>query len=157
MSFGIEDPAPRGVCLAPKPLILPDERIEHSVRFILTHYQRPLSLTEIAAYVGLSASRFEHLFREQTGTSPMQLLRLLRMREAEVLLSRTRLSIKEVVARVGLGDCSHFAKDFRRIHGVSPLRYRRYARPADALARVLPWDDSRSAGAANSQPNPPTK
>jgi transcriptional regulator GlxA family with amidase domain len=42
------------------------------------------------------------------------------MTRARVLLERTNLSVAEVMAQVGIGDRSHFVRDFQRAHGVPP-------------------------------------
>ena len=46
------------------------------------------------------------------------------MIRAQLLLARTSLSIKEVMAQVGCNDPSHFGRDFRTFHGLSPYEWR---------------------------------
>src|SRR3970040_1757818 len=75
--------------------------------------------------VNLSVSRFSHLFREETGLSPSAYLRRMRLERARALLERTFLSVKEVMANVGFRDPSHFAREFRRFHGISARQLRR--------------------------------
>jgi len=73
---------------------------------------------------GLSPSRLQALFREVTGYPPLDYLRRLRVEEARRLLADGRLSVKEVGARTGFRDLSHFSKVFRRVDGLSPAHYR---------------------------------
>jgi AraC-like DNA-binding protein len=73
---------------------------------------------------GLSTSRLQAVFREVTGYPPLDYLRRLRVEEARRLLADARLSVKEVAARTGFRDTSHFSKVFRRIDGLSPAHYR---------------------------------
>jgi transcriptional regulator GlxA family with amidase domain len=47
-----------------------------------------------------------------------------RLREAKDLLETTALRIKEIAARVGFRDNSHFVRDFETFFGISPTRYR---------------------------------
>jgi len=75
----------------------------------------------------LSPSRFRHLFKHETGTSPAQYLKELRLRKAAKMLRTSFLSVKQILKRVGLGSTSHFVHDFRRLHGVTPTAYRRSA------------------------------
>lgn len=84
----------------------------------------PLDVARLAAAVNLSASRFAHLFREEAGTSPMRYVRDRRMEHARQLLERTFLSVKQVMTSVGCSDPSHFARDFRRYHGMGPREWR---------------------------------
>ena len=73
---------------------------------------------------GLSPSRLQALFREVTGYPPLDYLRRLRVEEARRLLADRRLAVKEVAARTGFRDTSHFSKVFRRVDGLSPAHYR---------------------------------
>lgn len=82
-------------------------------------------MAALAALVDLSPSRFRHLFKQETGTSPAQYLKDFRLRKAEVMLRTTFLSVKQVLKQVGLGSNSHFVSDFRKIHGMTPTAYRR--------------------------------
>jgi AraC family transcriptional regulator of arabinose operon len=93
----------------------------------------------LAAEVNLSPSRFAHLFASGTGSSPSRYLHALRMERARLLLHRTFLTVKEVMAQVGVSDASHFSRDFRRYHGISPTaaRGRAPARESVFLAAHL--------------------
>jgi AraC family transcriptional regulator, arabinose operon regulatory protein len=82
----------------------------------------------LAALVNLSASRFRHLFKHETGTSPRQYLRELRFRKAEVMLATTFTSVKEIAEAIGFGPLTHFMKDFKERHGMTPREYRIAAR-----------------------------
>ena len=82
-------------------------------------------MATLAALVDLSPSRFRHLFKQETGTSPAQYLKEFRLRKAEVMLRTTFLSVKQVLKQVGLGSNSHFVRDFRKLHGMTPTAYRR--------------------------------
>lgn len=84
----------------------------------------PWTIRTLAALVGLSPSRFAHLFRRATGASPVRFLHSLRMTRARQLLEETRLPVRDVMRLVGWKDPSHFSRDFRRRFGVGPRRYR---------------------------------
>jgi AraC-like DNA-binding protein len=51
------------------------------------------------------------------------------MAEARRLLVETDLSAEEVGLRVGYGDAGYFTRTFRRVHGATPLGWRRAGRP----------------------------
>lgn len=86
---------------------------------------RRLPLTRMAQLVNLSTARLSYLFKHETGMSPSRYLKSLRMREAEILLLKTFLSIKEITARVGFADESHFVRDFKKLYGTTPTDYRK--------------------------------
>ena len=101
-----------------------DRRIEYSRYLIEQRLAERVRMGEIAAEVGLSPSRFEHLFRSVVGTSPLRYLRALRIERARRLLEETSLPIKDVMQQAGCTDKSHFSKDFRARFGVGAREYR---------------------------------
>jgi AraC family transcriptional regulator, arabinose operon regulatory protein len=103
----------------------PDPRITWVVDYMHREIARPLSMGDLAALINLSPSRFRMLFAAQTGIAPLRYLQRLRLRRARLLVERTFLSVKEVMALVGYNDPSHFARDFRREHGAPPSALRR--------------------------------
>ena len=64
---------------------------------------------------------------------PAPYLQRLRLRRARLLIERTFLSVKEVMALVGYNDPSHFSRDFRHEHGVAPTELRRLTPSANPL------------------------
>jgi AraC family transcriptional regulator of arabinose operon len=102
-----------------------DRRIELVISKIETDISASWDTPTLASMVDLSPSRFRHLFKQETGTSPAQYLKELRLRKAEKMLRKTFLSVKQILKRVGIRSNSHFVHDFRRIHGVTPTAYRR--------------------------------
>lgn len=86
--------------------------------------QTSLEFRELAKIVNLSPSRLRHLFKTETGRTPAQYLKHLRLQKAELLLSTTFLTVKEIVNRVGLNTGSHFVREFKKVYGVTPTTYR---------------------------------
>jgi AraC family transcriptional regulator of arabinose operon len=84
----------------------------------------PLTVTTLASELNLSPSRFAHLFKAEFGVAPMRYLHTQRMVRARQLLEETILTVKEVMVQVGCSDPSHFARDFRRFHGLPPKAWR---------------------------------
>ena len=102
-----------------------DQRVERVIALMKDDLRQGLSLSEMAHFVNLSPAHLCNLFKAETGTSPARYLRSLRMVRAGALLTNTFLSVKEVMAVVGLSDQSHFVRDFKRINGITPTQYRR--------------------------------
>jgi transcriptional regulator GlxA family with amidase domain len=102
------------------------------VRFVIARIERDLHrrlpLAELGRLVNLSPSRLAHLFLSEIGAAPGRFLRDRRLARARTLLEQSSLSIKEVMARVGVNDPSHFARDFKRQYGASPRTFRAGAR-----------------------------
>jgi transcriptional regulator GlxA family with amidase domain len=88
------------------------------------HLASRLDQSVLARVAGLSPSRLQAVFREVTGYPPLDYLRRLRVEAARRLLADHGLSVKEIAARTGFRDTSHFSKVFRRIDGLAPAHYR---------------------------------
>jgi AraC-like DNA-binding protein len=96
-----------------------------SIEFMRANVARSLTLQELSRQAGLSPTRFSAIFREQTGSSPVDHHIRLRMQAACHYLDTTALSVKEVGAKLGYDDPYYFSRIFQKILGCSPLAYRR--------------------------------
>src|SRR5215218_2789874 len=101
-----------------------DYRVRRAIALAEECLQKGWSPARLAESVNLSPSRLHQLFKRETGVPPARYLRLLRMRRARGLLETTHLSVKQVMARVGVTDESHFVRDFKKTYGLTPARYR---------------------------------
>jgi transcriptional regulator GlxA family with amidase domain len=102
-----------------------DRRIELVISKLKTETASSWDSTTLAALVNLSPSRFRHLFKQETGTTPAQYLKEYRLRKAEKMLRTTFLSVKQVLKHVGFASNTHFVHDFRKKYGMTPTAYRR--------------------------------
>lgn len=107
-----------------------DARIDRAVEIMLARYAQDLDAAALARACHLSVSRFAHLFRDVTGTSPLRYLENLRVWKAQELLLGTSAPIKEISHNVGFADPLYFSKVFRRNLGTGPRAYRKQARQA---------------------------
>ncbi len=81
-----------------------------------------LSLTELAADVGLSAFHAARLFTQATRMPPHAWRNQLRLQRALAPL-REGVAVADVAAACGFTDQSHFTRHFRRMFGVPPGRW----------------------------------
>ena len=102
-----------------------DRRIELVIAKIKTEPAAAWDFAALAVKVNLSPSRFRHLFKQETGTTPGQYLKEARLRRAARLLRTSFLTIKQIVEQVSLGSNAHFVRDFRKLYGMTPTAYRR--------------------------------
>ncbi|GGH44379.1 helix-turn-helix domain-containing protein [Frigidibacter albus] len=98
---------------------------------------RRLTIAEMSAEVGLSESWFSHLFKNTTGTTPLQWQLRQRVELAQDLLGSSGLSLAEIAGRLGFTDQAHLTKVFRRVTGETPAAWRR-THPAGAPAASDP-------------------
>jgi transcriptional regulator GlxA family with amidase domain len=113
-----------------------DPRMRRAICLITTDLSHTITIRDIAQSVNVSFSHFTHLFLRETGSSPGKLLRASRMLAAQRMLETSNPSIKEVVSQAGFGDESHFLRDFKEIHGVTPSEYRAKYNPRISDTKV---------------------
>jgi AraC-like DNA-binding protein len=101
-----------------------DARIRKTVDLLKVQPTRKFKTSELAQAVNLSPWHFSHLFLQEMQASPHQFARQLRFEQARILLENSFLRVKEIMAAVGINDKSHFAKEFKRVYGMSPIQYR---------------------------------
>jgi AraC family transcriptional regulator len=97
------------------------------VREFLTHsLDRAVTIADMAAIAGLSASYFARAFRTSFGTTPADYLERLRMEQAKQQL-RQGVPILHVALAVGYASQTAFGAAFKRATGLTPGAWRRAA------------------------------
>ena len=99
--------------------------VDRAIGYIQSHLTDKLSVEEIAANAGYSASYFSHLFAEETGLSPYQFVVKSRIEHAQQLLKTTRQTVQEIAFQCGFNSAANFCYTFRKLVGTSPHEYRR--------------------------------
>lgn len=88
-------------------------------------YPMPYDASKYAKMFSVSVSRFNHLFKEVMGISPLKHFVKIRMENACMLIECTELTIAEIAERVGYDDPVYFSQVFKKQIGISPSIYRR--------------------------------
>lgn len=83
-----------------------------------------LSVEQIGAEIGLSRVQLYRKVKALTGYSPVELVRIMRLKTADSLLKTTDLTVAEVAYEVGFGSPSYFSKCFRELFGRLPAEGR---------------------------------
>ena len=83
-----------------------------------------LSLTELTNRFHVSTSHMIHMFKAQFGLPPIQYMVRRRIGEAQHLLRTTEDSAGDIGGQVGMINRNYFYRMFKRLVGVSPVRYR---------------------------------
>lgn len=105
--------------------VLSSSKIEPALNHMTNNYaKRSLSIHEYAQMCYISDSRFSHLFREVTGTTPHKYIELKRITNAKVLLADSDIKISEIASSVGFEDPYHFSRVFKKNTGISPTAYK---------------------------------
>lgn len=106
-----------------------DSRIKAAMDLLFAGLGQPTSVATLARAAGLSPSRFAHLFKDQVGVCPRQLLEEQRMNQARQMLKMSQHSIKQVAAAVGFSNPFYFSLRFKRHTGLAPQTFRRRSQP----------------------------
>lgn len=91
---------------------------------ILARPAQPWSTDDMARHVHMSKATFHRRFTLHGGTTPAQLLQLLRMRVARRLLAQG-VAIAEAAEQVGYRSQAAFSRVFQRTEGVAPSAWRK--------------------------------
>ena len=105
---------------------IPEEKIQEAAKYICDHYHEQISLGEVADHVYMSQTYFSKRFKKVTGLNFREYLLSVRIRAADDLLVNTQQSVSEIAAVCGFGDANYFGDVFKRVMGVSPLKYRKF-------------------------------
>lgn len=94
-------------------------------KYLEKNYSRPITLEEIAEYVGMSKYALCHYYKKNCGCSVMDQLKKIRIAKAKQLLNQVPLRAQEVGRMCGFDSTSYFCKLFREETGKTPLEYRK--------------------------------
>lgn len=98
-----------------------------ALTYIETHCLEPLSLAQVAKSLGRSSAHVAGVVRQETGRTVGEWILECRMAEARRRLRGTDERVDIIAERVGYADVTHFIRQFRRVHGVTPAAWRRKA------------------------------
>ena len=101
------------------------DEIDRARAFFDEHYNEEISIEQYAVSRNMSTSWFNRSFRSAVGTSPMQYILDVRIRNAQTLLETTDYSVTSIAALVGYENPMYFSRLFRKAKGLSPSKYRK--------------------------------
>lgn len=104
--------------------ILRDPQIARALSAMAAHPGAPHTVTSLAAHACLSRSAFMGRFVSLIGSTPMAVLRDLRMRQAARQLRLNELTVEEVASGAGYKSSMGFSRAFRKAFGCDPSSYR---------------------------------
>lgn len=84
-----------------------------------------LQLDLLSKKMFMSRTQLHRKLKSLTGFSPGQYIKTIKLKEAKHLTLHSKKSIQEIALDVGYKNASHFATDFRKMHGSSPTDLRK--------------------------------
>ena len=106
-----------------------DSRIAAALQRMRDEPHQSHSLTELGKFAGLSASRFLHLFKLETGV-PLRRYRLWNRMAAAVGAFRDGASLTDAAHAAGFASSAHFSTAFRDMFGMMPSELVKALEPA---------------------------
>lgn len=101
-----------------------NDPVSKSINFMKENVDQSLTIAELAEQQSLSISRYSEIFKQQTGSSPINYFIHLKMQKSCQFLYFTNMSIKEIAASVGFSDPYYFSRMFKKVLGISPSKYK---------------------------------
>lgn len=95
------------------------------VRIIDQSFEHHLDLDRIAAYLQVSRSHLQTLFKRDIGITPYEYHLRRKFEKAKELLMQSNLTISEIAVRLGFHDRFHFSREFSRRFGIAPAAFRK--------------------------------
>jgi len=79
-----------------------------------------LSVEFLTEQMGISRSSFYNKIKSLTGSTPNELIQLMRLKKAAQLLTEHKYRISEICYMVGFNNPSYFSKCFAKQFGMKP-------------------------------------
>ncbi|HET9388039.1 MAG TPA: helix-turn-helix domain-containing protein [Steroidobacteraceae bacterium] len=115
---------PTGACTIPGSGKASRELVARFRRLIEAHYRSHSSLGTYAAELSVSEAKLRRVCLEIAGRSPIELVHLRLLVEAERLLRYTSMPVTQVGYHLGFDDPAYFTRFFTRRMNVSPRAFR---------------------------------
>lgn len=96
------------------------------IKEIETNYKLEITVQELSKLVFVTPQYLSRLFRRFLGYSVYEYLTIYRLNKAkEFLISNQRMEIQQIAQQVGFHDTSHFISIFKKVVGITPLKFRK--------------------------------
>ena len=103
-------------------------RLVDAVTLMESNIEEPLTLDEVANYVGISRRQLERLFNRYLHCAPSRYYLELRLSRARLLLLQTSIAVIDVAISCGFSTAPHFSKCYSDLYGKPPSAERRALR-----------------------------
>lgn len=114
------DPEPESIPITP----LDEKMVEKAVKYVVSNMKRSeLSVEELSSHLGMSRVHLYKKLKTTTGKTPIEFIRLIRLKRAAQLLRESQLNVSEVAYQVGFNSPRNFSKYFRDEFGMLPSAY----------------------------------
>jgi AraC family transcriptional regulator, transcriptional activator of pobA len=110
-------------------LLRNSDRFKLLLRHIDEHFAETMTIEQAARLVNLNTFHFCKTFKKTTGSTFIEYVNLIRVREAGRLLRETDMTVTEIADRIGCGNPNYFTKLFKQYRGITPTQFRKNSMP----------------------------
>ena len=96
-----------------------------AMTFVRSHTNEPISIEDVAAFVGRSTSYLMKHFKDDLGIRLGAYITRCKLEEAKSLLTFSEMSLSEISAYLCFSSQSYFQNLFKKQYGVTPMQYRK--------------------------------
>ncbi len=102
-----------------------DEKFLKKIKLITeTNMHEPnFSVEKLSTEFGISRAHLYNKLVALTGKTPIEFIRILRIRRSAQLLERSQLTVMEIAYKVGFNDPRYFTKHFKSEYKMTPSQY----------------------------------
>lgn len=120
VSKGTIDPAPSDIVITS----LDEKLIEKAIKYVEDNISRSdLSVEELSRELGMSRVHLYKKMLQITGKTPIEFIRVIRLKRAAQLLRDSQLHVSEIAFQVGFNNPKYFSRYFKEEFGVLPSAY----------------------------------
>ncbi|MBO5200645.1 MAG: DUF4838 domain-containing protein [Clostridia bacterium] len=109
------------------------EQLKTLRRQLSLEYDKKWTISDMAKFINLSESYLYASYKRYYGVSPMQDLISIRIHQAITLLNDSDMPINEISEKLGYPSTSHFIRQFTKVNGTSPLKFRNNVLVSDRM------------------------
>ncbi|MCM1254787.1 MAG: response regulator [Duncaniella sp.] len=114
------DPEPDDITITP----YDEQLVEKAVKYVVSNIKRSdLSVDELSSHLCMSRVHLYKKLKAITGKTPIEFIRILRLKRGAQMLRESQLNVSEIAYQVGFNAPKNFSKYFKEEFGILPSDY----------------------------------
>lgn len=114
------DPEPTEIKITP----LDEKLMEKAMDYVSENIDNSdLTVEQLSDYLGMSRVRLYKKIKQLTGKTPIEFIRIIRLKRAAQMLRESQLNVSEIAYRTGFNSPKLFSKYFKEEFGILPSHY----------------------------------
>lgn len=98
--------------------------IEKCQSYIYSNLSKKITIDDLCTFLCISESKLYKSFSKLIGITPNQFILYSKLKESEILLLSSNLSIQEIASSLGFSSPYYYSNVFKKHYGLSPISYK---------------------------------